>query len=81
MVVFSGQVEATAKTKGPIQGANGWGTSLISAVPRKLVQSVKWSSGVDNKAFAGDHPARLALAAAPKGPAFVSLPMEYRPAK
>jgi len=80
MVVFSGESIGYGEDEGPDPGAQWLGHLSNIGGPAKLVeQTVKWSFGVNNKAI---FPATIQRAcqlamAAPKGPTFVSLPMEY----
>jgi acetolactate synthase-1/2/3 large subunit len=80
MVVFSGESIGYGEDDGPDPGAQWLGHLSNIGGPAKLVeQTVKWSFGVNNKAI---FPATIQRAcqlamAAPKGPTFVSLPMEY----
>jgi len=80
MVVFSGESIGYGEDEGPDPGAQWLGHLSNIGGPAKLVeQTVKWSFGVNNKAILPatiQRACQLAMAA-PKGPTFVSLPMEY----
>ena len=80
MVVFSGESIAFGEDEGPDPGPQ-WLRSLADiGGPARLVEHcVKWSFGVNAKSV---FPATIQRAcqlamAAPRGPVFVSLPMEY----
>ena len=80
MVVFSGESIGFGEDEGPDPGAQWLGHLSNIGGPAKLVeQTVKWSFGINNKAILPatiQRACQLAMAA-PKGPTFVSLPMEY----
>ena len=80
MVVFAGESVGFGEDEGPDVGGQ-WASHLADiGGPARLVEhTVKWSFGVNTKSIlpATIHRAcRLAMAA-PRGPVFVSLPMEH----
>jgi acetolactate synthase-1/2/3 large subunit len=80
MVVLTGESIAFGEAEGPDPGGQWLGSLADIGGPARLVQHcVKWSFGVNNKAIL---PATIQRAcqiamAAPKGPVFISVPMEY----
>ena len=80
MVVFAGESIGFGEDEGPDPGGQWLGHLAKWAGRRKLVdQTVKWSFGVNNKAILPStiqRACQLAMAR-PRGPVFVSLPMEY----
>jgi acetolactate synthase-1/2/3 large subunit len=80
MVVFTGESVGFGEEEGPDVGAQWLGHLSDIGGPARLVdRCVKWSFGVNAKALL---PATIQRAcqlavAAPQGPVFVSLPMEY----
>jgi acetolactate synthase-1/2/3 large subunit len=80
MVVLTGESVGYGEDEGPDPGGQWLGHLSNIGGPAKLVAStVKWSFGVNNKAILPatiQRACQLAMAA-PKGPTFVSLPMEY----
>ncbi len=80
MVVFAGESIGFGEDEGPDPGAQ-WGSHLADmGGPAKLVDhTVKWSFGVNTKSILPStiqRACRLAMAG-PRGPVFVSLPMEH----
>ena len=84
MVVLTGESVGFGEDEGPDPGGQWLGHLSNIGGPAKLVEStVKWSFGINNKAILPatiQRACQLAMAA-PKGPTFVSLPMEYLFAK
>jgi acetolactate synthase-1/2/3 large subunit len=84
MVVLTGESVGFGEDEGPDPGGQWLGHLSNIGGPAKLVdQTVKWSFGINNKAILPatiQRACQLAMAA-PKGPTFVSLPMEYLFAK
>lgn len=80
MVVLTGESVGYGEDDGPDPGGQWLGHLSNIGGPAKLVEStVKWSFGVNNKSILPatiQRACQLAMAA-PKGPTFVSLPMEY----
>jgi acetolactate synthase I/II/III large subunit len=80
MVVFTGESIGFGEDDGPDPGGQ-WGSHLADmGGPAKLVDhTVKWSFGVNHKSILPStiqRACRIAMAA-PRGPVFVSLPMEF----
>ena len=80
MVVFTGESIGFGEDDGPDPGGQ-WGSHLADmGGPAKLVDhTVKWSFGVNNKSILPStiqRACRIAMSA-PRGPVFVSLPMEF----
>ena len=84
MVVLTGESVGFGEDDGPDPGGQWLGHLSNMGGPAQLVeQTVKWSFGVNNKAILPatiQRACQLAMAT-PKGPTFVSLPMEYLFAK
>ncbi|HLN88335.1 MAG TPA: thiamine pyrophosphate-dependent enzyme, partial [Candidatus Limnocylindrales bacterium] len=84
MVVLTGESVGFGEDEGPDPGGQWLGHLSNMGGPAQLVeQTVKWSFGVNNKAILPatiQRACQLAMAT-PKGPTFVSLPMEYLFAK
>lgn len=84
MVVLTGESVGFGEDEGPDPGGQWLGNLSNMGGPAQLVeQTVKWSFGVNNKAILPatiQRACQLAMAT-PKGPTFVSLPMEYLFAK
>ena len=80
MVVLTGESVGFGEDDGPDPGGQWLGHLSNIGGPAQLVeQTVKWSFGVNNKAILPatiQRACQLAMAT-PKGPTFVSLPMEY----
>ncbi|MBI2988342.1 MAG: hypothetical protein HYY45_16365 [Deltaproteobacteria bacterium] len=80
MVVLSGESVGFGEEEGPDVGGQWLGHLADIGGPARLVERcVKWSFGVNAKAILPatiQRACRLAMAA-PKGPAFISVPMEY----
>ena len=80
MVVLTGESVGFGEDEGPDPGGQWLGHLSNMGGPAQLVeQTVKWSFGVNNKAILPatiQRACQLAMAT-PKGPTFVSLPMEY----
>jgi len=80
MVVFTGESLGFGEEAGPDVGAQWLGALADLGGPARLVdRCVKWSYGVNAKSLLPStiqRACQLAMAA-PKGPVFVSLPMEY----
>lgn len=80
MVVFTGESVGFGEEEGPDVGAQWLGHLADLGGPAALVdRCVKWSIGVNAKALLPatiQRACQLAMAA-PRGPVFVSLPMEY----
>jgi len=80
MVVFAGESVGFGEEGGPDVGAQWLGHLADIGGPARLVERcVKWSLGVNAKALLPatiQRACQLAMAA-PKGPVFVSLPIEY----
>src|SRR5918996_71411 len=80
MVVFAGESIGFGEDEGPDVGGQWQGHLADMGGPAKLVDhTVKWSFGVNTKSILPStiqRACRLAMAA-PRGPVFVSLPMEY----
>ena len=80
MVVFAGESIGFGEDEGPDVGGQWQGHLADMGGPAKLVDhTVKWSVGVNTKSILPStiqRACRLAMAI-PKGPVFVSLPMEY----
>ena len=80
MVVFTGESLGFGEEPGPDVGAQWLGALADVGGPARLVdRCVKWSYGVNAKSLLPStiqRACQLAMAA-PKGPVFVSLPMEY----
>ncbi|MGH7844676.1 MAG: thiamine pyrophosphate-binding protein [Candidatus Binatia bacterium] len=80
MVVLTGESIAFGEDEGPDPGGQWLGSLADIGGPARLVEHcVKWSFGINNKALL---PATIQRAcqiatAAPKGPVFISVPMEY----
>ena len=80
MVVFSGESVGFGEDEGPDPGGQ-WASQLAdTGGPARLVEdTVKWSFGVNTKSILPatiQRACQLAMAA-PRGPVFVSLPMEH----
>jgi acetolactate synthase-1/2/3 large subunit len=80
MIVFTGESIGFGEDEGPDPGGQ-WGSHLADmGGPAKLVDhTVKWSFGVNNKAILPatiQRACRIAMSA-PRGPVFLSLPMEF----
>jgi len=80
MVVFAGESIGFGEDEGPDPGGQWLGHLSNMGGPAKLVdQSVKWSFGLNTKSILPStvqRACRLAMAG-PRGPVFVSMPMEY----
>ena len=80
MVVFTGESLGFGEEAGPDVGAQWLGALADIGGPARLVERcVKWSYGVNAKSLLPStiqRACQLAMSA-PKGPVFVSLPMEY----
>ena len=80
MVVFAGESIGFGEDEGPDVGGQWQGHLGDMGGPAKLVQgTVKWSFGVNTKSILPStvqRACRLAMAG-PRGPVFVSVPMEY----
>ncbi len=80
MVVFTGESIGFGEDEGPDVGGQWLGHLADMGGPAKLVDhTVKWSFGVNTKSILPStiqRACRLAMAA-PKGPVFLSLPMEF----
>jgi acetolactate synthase I/II/III large subunit len=80
MVVFTGESLGFGEETGPDVGAQWLGALADMGGPARLVERcVKWSYGVNAKSLLPStiqRACQLAMSA-PKGPVFVSLPMEY----
>ena len=80
MVVFSGESIGFGEDEGPDVGGQWLGHLADIGGPARLVdRCVKWSFGVNTKSILPatiQRACQIALAA-PRGPVFVSLPMEY----
>lgn len=80
MVVFTGESIGFGEDEGPDPGAQWVGNLADVGGPARLVQQcVKWSFGVNTKSILPatmQRACQLAMAA-PRGPVFVSVPMEY----
>src|SRR5262244_1796293 len=80
MVVFSGESIGFGEDEGPDPGAQWLGHLSNIGGPAKLVdETVKWSFGLNTKSIMPStiqRACRLAMAA-PRGPVFLSVPMEY----
>ena len=80
MVVFAGESIGFGEDEGPDVGGQWQGHLGDMGGPAKLVDhTVKWSFGVNTKAIVPStvqRACRLAMAG-PRGPVFVSMPMEY----
>ncbi|MGN6731469.1 MAG: thiamine pyrophosphate-requiring protein [Candidatus Binatia bacterium] len=80
MVVFTGESLGFGEETGPDVGAQWLGALADIGGPARLVERcVKWSYGVNAKSLLPStiqRACQLAMSA-PKGPVFVSLPMEY----
>jgi acetolactate synthase-1/2/3 large subunit len=80
MVVFTGESLGFGEETGPDVGAQWLGALADIGGPARLVEHcVKWSYGVNAKSLLPStiqRACQLAMSA-PKGPVFVSLPMEY----
>ncbi len=80
MVVFTGESVGFGEEEGPDVGAQWLGHLADLGGPARLVdRCVKWSFGVNSRALLPatiQRACQLALAS-PRGPVFVSLPMEY----
>ena len=80
MVVFTGESLGFGEENGPDVGAQWLGALADIGGPARLVERcVKWSYGVNAKSLLPStiqRACQLAMSA-PKGPVFVSLPMEY----
>jgi acetolactate synthase-1/2/3 large subunit len=80
MVVLTGESIAFGEDEGPDPGGQWLGSLADIGGPARLVERcVKWSFGINNKALL---PATIQRAcqiamAVPKGPVFLSVPMEY----
>jgi acetolactate synthase-1/2/3 large subunit len=80
MVVFTGESLGFGEESGPDVGAQWLGALADIGGPARLVdRCVKWSYGVNAKSLLPSTIQRACQLAmgAPKGPVFVSLPMEY----
>ena len=80
MVVFTGESLGFGEEAGPDVGAQWLGALADIGGPARLVdRCVKWSYGVNAKSLLPSTIQRACQLAmgAPKGPVFVSLPMEY----
>ena len=80
MVVLSGESIGFGEEEGPDPGGQWLGHLADIGGPARLVERcVKWSFGVNTKAIlpATIQRACLLATAAPRGPAFVSVPMEF----
>lgn len=80
MVVFAGESVGFGEDEGPDPGGQ-WGSHLgdMGGPARMVENSVKWSFGVNTKSILPatvQRACRLAMAG-PRGPVFVSLPMEH----
>jgi acetolactate synthase-1/2/3 large subunit len=80
MIVLTGESIGFGEEEGPDPGGQ-WGSHLADmGGPARLVdRTVKWSFGVNNKSILPStiqRACRIAMSA-PKGPVFVSLPMEF----
>jgi len=80
MVVFAGESVGFGEDEGPDPGGQ-WGGHLadIGGPARLVDHTVKWSFGVNTKSILPStvqRACRLAMAA-PRGPVFLSVPMEY----
>jgi acetolactate synthase-1/2/3 large subunit len=80
MVVFTGESIGFGEDEGPDVGGQWLGHLADIGGPARLVErSVKWSFGVNTKSILPStiqRACRLAMAA-PRGPVFASVPMEY----